>query len=457
MIFIHNLFMADVIKLKKGLDIKLNGEAEKAYRDASTPETIALVPDDFYGVVPKPMLKPGDAVKVGTVVFVDKRHPDLKVVSPVSGEVAAINRGDRRKILEIVIKNDGKMTAETLKPVSGAASAEDVKQLLSDAGMFAFFKQRPYDVAIDPADTPKAIFVSTFDNAPLAPDYDFIFADEVKNIQSAIDVLGKIAPVYVGVSKKSGIFKSLKNANVAVFDGKYPACNVGVQINHTNPINKGEIVWTIGLQELAYIGRYANGKLDFSKSVAITGPEVKTPSYYKLVLGQPLAAIVKNNEIDSDPVRVVAGNPLSGHQIETESWLPPFCNQITILRDGSDIHEFIGWMMPRFDKFSLNRSFLTKFFTTINPDKTFNADTRIMGGHRNMIMSGEYDKVFPMDIYPEYLIKAIIAGNIDKMEALGIYEVAPEDFAAAEFACSSKMELQRIVREGLDMLRKEMS
>ena len=158
------------------------------------------------------MLKPGDAVKVGTVVFVDKRHPDLKVVSPVSGEVAAINRGDRRKILEIVIKNDGKMTAETLKPVSGAASAEDVKQLLSDAGMFAFFKQRPYDVAIDPADTPKAIFVSTFDNAPLAPDYDFIFADEVKNIQSAIDVLGKIAPVYVGVSKKSGIFKSLKNA-----------------------------------------------------------------------------------------------------------------------------------------------------------------------------------------------------------------------------------------------------
>lgn len=449
--------MADVIKLKKGLDIKLNGEADKAYRDASTPETIALVPDDFYGMVPKPMLKPGDAVKVGTVLFIDKHHPDLKVVSPVSGEVSAINRGDRRKILEIVIKNDGKMTAEAVKPVSAEASVEEVKQLLSDAGMFAFFKQRPYDVVINPADNPKAIFVSTFDNAPLAPDYDFIFADELKNIQAAIDVLAKIAPVYVGVNKKSELFKSLKNAIVTVFDGKYPASNVGVQINHTNPINKGEIVWTIALQELAYIGRYANGNLDFSKSVAITGPEVKTPSYYKMILGQPLSEVINNNKIDSDPVRVVAGNPLSGHQVETESYLPPFCNQVTILRDGSDIHEFIGWMMPRFNKFSLNGTFFTNFLTKICPNKTFNADTRIMGGHRNMIMSGEYDKVFPMDIYPEYLIKAIIAGNIDKMEALGIYEVAPEDFAAAEFACSSKMELQRIVREGLDMLRKEMS
>lgn len=449
--------MADVIKLKKGLDIKLNGEADKAYRDASTPDTVALVPDDFYGMVPKPMLKPGDAVKVGTVLFIDKHHPDLKVVSPVSGEVSAINRGDRRKILEIVIKNDGKMTAENLEPVSSAASVEKIKQLLSDAGMFAFFKQRPYDVAINPADNPKAIFVSTFDKAPLAPDYDFVFADDVKNIQAAIDVLAKIAPVYVGVDKKSEIFKSLKNATVTIFDGKYPVSNVGVQINHTNPINKGEIVWTIALQELAYIGRYAKGKLDFSKSVAITGPEVKTPSYYKMILGQPLSEVINSNKVDSDPVRVVAGNPLSGHQIEVESYLPPFCNQVTILRDGSDIHEFIGWMMPRFNKFSLNRTFFASFLTKICPNKTFDADTRIMGGHRNMIMSGEYDKVFPMDIYPEYLIKAIIAGNIDKMEALGIYEVVPEDFAAAEFACSSKMELQRIVREGLDMLRKEMS
>lgn len=448
--------MADVVKLKRGLDLHLDGEADKVYREASTPKTLGIQPDDFYGMVPKPVLKPGDAVKVGTVLIEDKRNPRLKVVSPVSGTLAAINRGERRKIMSIEIANDEKMEAEQKAPLSAGSSADEIKQTLSETGMLAFFRQRPYDVVINPSDTPKAIFVSAFDCAPLAPDYDFVYASEIKAVQAAIDVLAKLAPVYVGV-KPGSVFEGLKNATVTVFDGKYPASNVGVQINHTNPINKGEIAWTIGLPELLYIGRYALcGKLDFTKAVALAGPEATTPSYYVMLLGQNIAEVVNANAMKGDLIRIVAGNPLSGHQVESNVYLPPFVSQITLLRDGADVNETLGWIMPRFGKYSRSGTYLSRFLSIICPSKTYKFDTRIMGGHRNMIFSGEYDKVFPMDIYPEYLIKAILAGNIDKMEALGIYEVAPEDFAAAEFVDSSKLELQRIVREGLDMLRKEM-
>jgi len=449
--------MANLIKLKKGLDIHLEGEAEKMFGQASIGDTIGFNPDDFYGIVPKPALKPGDAVKVGTVLFYDKKRPDVKIVSPVSGTLEAVNRGDRRKILSFVVKNDFKKTQESLTKVDINSSVDDIKKALSDAGMFAFIKQRPYDIIANPADSPKSIFISAFDLAPLAADYEFIFKDSQSDFQNGVDVLSKIAPVFVGVKNGTKSFAHIKNATVTAFEGSYPASNVGVQINNVQPINKGDIVWTIGAQEVIYIGRFASkGIIDFSKNVALVGTEAASRCYFKMTLGQKLGQILDGNICKGSNVTIISGNPLSGSETSANDFLAPFVNQITVMKNGSDIHEFMGWIMPRFTTFSTYCSVASSFISKVFPRFKFNADTRVLGGHRNMIMSGEYDKVTPMDIYMEYLIKAIIAFDIDKMEALGIYEVAPEDFAAAECVCSSKMELQKIVREGLDKLQKEM-
>jgi Na+-transporting NADH:ubiquinone oxidoreductase subunit A len=449
--------MAKVIKTKKGLDIRMAGVAAKEYGQVSQAANIGFNPDDFYGITPKPIAKVGDKVEIGSVLFIDKKNPMFKVVSPVSGVVSAINRGERRKILDIVVANDLKATQATLPAVNWSGNVDEIKEGLSNAGMFAFFKQRPYDVMANPADSPRAIFISAFDKAPLAPDMNFILSQESANFQAAINVLAKIAPVYVGVDKNATWAASLQNAEVTCFDGAYPVSNVGVQINQLAPINRGEIVWTIAPQEVVIMGRYiAKGVLDFSKTVALVGENVVAPKYYKVTMGSPVAALTRANLSQGVASRLVAGNPLSGMQTTAESWLNPMVSQLTVLPEGDQIHEMLGWIMPRFSMFSLNGSFLSGLCSCMRKNKTFHFDTRILGGERHMIMSGEYDKVFPMDIYPEFLLKAIIAGDIDKMEALGIYEVAPEDFAAAEFVCSSKMELQKIVRKGLDLLRKEM-
>lgn len=449
--------MAKVIKTKKGIDIRMAGVAAKEYGQASQAKFIGFNPDDFYGMTPKPIAKVGDKVEIGSVLFVDKKNPSFKVVSPVSGVVSAINRGERRKILDIVVENDNQATQASLPAVNWAGSVEEIKASLSDAGMFAFFKQRPYDVVANPTDSPRAIFISAFDNAPLAPDMNFILSQETANFQAAINVLAKIAPVYVGVDKNATWANGLQGAEVTCFEGDYPASNVGVQINKVAPINRGEIVWTVTPQEVVIMGRYIlKGKLDFSKTVALVGENVVKPSYYKVIMGSPVATLAHANISKGVASRIIAGNPLSGTQTSEQSWLNPLVSQVTVLPEGDDVHEMLGWIMPRFNMFSVSGSFLSGMCSCLRKRMTFHFDTRVLGGERHMIMSGEYDKVFPMDIYPEFLIKAIIAGDIDKMEALGIYEVAPEDFAAAEFVCSSKMELQKIVRKGLDLLRKEM-
>lgn len=449
--------MANVIKTKKGLDIRMAGEAAKQYGQVSQAEFIGFNPDDFYGMTPKPIAKVGDKVNVGSVLFVDKKHPNFKVVSPVSGELVAINRGERRKILDIVVKNDCKATQANLPAANWNGSVEEIKAALSDAGMFAFFKQRPYDVVANPDDAPRAIFISAFDKAPLAADMNFILSQETAAFQAAINVLAKIAPVYVGVDNQAQWAEGLQNATVTCFEGAYPVSNVGVQINQVAPINRGEIVWTVTPQEVVIMGRYIlKGILDFSKTIVLAGECVATPAYYKVTMGAPLTSLVYANLSNGVKSRIIAGNPLSGTQVTEQAWLNPMVSQVTVLPEGDDTHEMLGWMMPRFGMFSLNGSFLSGMCSCLRKKMTFRFDTRVLGGERHMIMSGEYDKVFPMDIYPEFLIKAIIAGDIDKMEALGIYEVAPEDFAAAEFVCSSKMELQKIVRKGLDLLRKEM-
>ena len=449
--------MANVIKLRKGLDINLKGKAAEEIVAVKEPGFYAIVPDDFTGVTPKVVVKEQEYVMAGGPLFIDKNHPEVKFVSPVSGVVTSVERGARRKVLNIVVEAATEQDYEEFgKQNVAQLNAGQVKELLLQAGMFAFIKQRPYDVIADPTVTPKAIFVSAFDSNPLAPDFELALKGEEKNFQTGLDALAKMSKTYLGISvnQKSTALTQAKNVTVTAFDGPNPAGNVGVQINHISPIVKGETVWTIDPQVVIFIGRLMNtGRVDMTRTVAITGSEVLKPAYCKLHVGALLTNVLAGNVTKNKELRYISGNVLTGKQITPNGFLGAFDSQITIIPEGNDIHEMLGWIMPRFNDYSVNHS----YFSWLMGKKQYTLDARIKGGERHMIMSGEYDKVFPMDILPEFLIKAIIAGDIDRMEALGIYEVAPEDFALCEFVDSSKLELQRIVRAGLDMLRAEMS
>ena len=438
--------MAKVIKLRKGLDINLKGKAAAEIATVKCPGEYALCPDDFYGVKPKVVVKEGDGVKVGDVLFVDKLHPEVKFVSPVSGTVSMVERGDRRKLLSIRVKSDAKQEARTF-------DTKDVKAALLESGLFAFFRQRPYDVVANPEDKPKAIYVSAFNSMPLSQDFEVALRGNEAEFQAGISALAKLAPVRLGVSSKQTA-KALLDAQdctVTVFKGKAPAGNVGVQINHTDPINKGEIVWTLGAEEVIFVGRLmTTGKVDLTRVVALAGSEVQAPKYYKVLVGQQLTTLLEGN-VRLDGSRVINGNVMTGIKTTKDAYLAAHATEINVIPEGDHADEMLGWIMPRFGTFSTHRS----YFSWLCGKKEYTIDARIKGGERHMIMSGEYDKVFPMDIYAGYLVKAIIAGDIDRQEALGIYEVAPEDFAIAEFVDSSKLELQRIVRQGLDILRKE--
>jgi Na+-transporting NADH:ubiquinone oxidoreductase subunit A len=448
--------MANVIKLRKGLDINLKGKAAAEVMAVKEPGFYALCPDDFTGVTPKVVVKEQEYVMAGGPLFIDKNHPEVKFVSPVSGVVTCVERGARRKVLSITVEAAAEQDFEefgkkNVAQLDGAA----VKEALLNAGMFAFIKQRPYDVVADPTIAPNAIFVSAFDSNPLAPDFEMALKGEEANFQTGLDALAKMAKTYLNVSvnQKSSALTQAKNVTVTAFDGPHPAGNVGVQINHIAPINKGETVWTIDPQAVIFIGRLFNtGRVDLTRTVAITGSEVKKPAYCKLKVGALLTDVLADNVNKDKELRYISGNPLTGKQIPANGFLGAFHSQVTVIPEGNDVHEMLGWIMPRFNQFSVSHS----YFSWLMGKKEYTLDARVKGGERHMIMANEYDKVLPMDIMPEYLIKAIIAGDIDRMEQLGIYEVAPEDFALCEFVCSSKMELQRIVREGLDMLRREM-
>ena len=448
--------MANLIKLRKGLDINLKGKAAAEVMSVKEPGFYALIPDDFTGVTPKVVVKEQEYVMAGGPLFVDKNHPELKFVSPVSGVVTSVERGARRKVMSITVEAAAEQDYEEFgkKDVS-KMSGEQVKEALLNGGMFAFIKQRPYDVVADPTVAPRAIFVSAFDSNPLAPEFEMALKGEEANFQTGLDALAKMAKTYLSISVKqnAAALTQAKNVEINVFDGPHPAGNVGVQINHIAPVNKGETVWTIDPQAVIFIGRLFNtGHVDMTRTVAVTGSEVKKPAYCKLKVGALLTNVFAGNVNTSCELRYISGNVLTGKQIAANGFLGAFHSQVTVIPEGNDVHEMLGWIMPRFNEFSTSRS----YFSWLTGKKEYRLDARIKGGERHMIMSNEYDRVLPMDIMPEYLIKAIIAGDIDQMEALGIYEVAPEDFAICEFVCSSKMELQRIVREGLDMLRREM-
>ena len=447
-IYSYLFYMANVIKLRKGLDVNLKGKANLETMQTKVEGQYALVPDDFCGMKPKVVVKEGDAVKVGDALFVDKSHPEVKFVSPVSGTVALVERGERRKVMSVRVDADGKQTAASF-------TEKEPLKLLLESGLFGFFRMRPYDVVANPEDKPKAIFVSAFNSMPLAADFEYVLQGQEKEWQAGLSLLAKIAKVNLGICKqqKAQALTAAKDCTITVFDGPAPAGNVGVQINHVDPINKGEVVWTLGAEEVIFIGRLVlTGKVDFTRTIAVAGSEVKAPKYAKTLVGQPIKSILAGQIDESKSLRIINGNPMVGVKTSKGGWLAAHATEVTVIPEGDDVYEMLGWIAPRFKEFSTSRS----YFSWLRPKKAeYVLDARIKGGERHMIMSGEYDKVFPMDIYAGYLVKAIIAGDIDRQEALGIYEVAPEDFAIAEFVDSSKLELQRIVREGLDILRKE--
>jgi len=445
--------MANVIKLHKGLNINLKGRAAEQKIQLKSNGKYALMPDDFEGVTPKVVVKEGDKVQAGDALFVNKQYPEVKFASPVSGTVSAVVRGERRKVLCVKVDADAQQSfVDFGKKDVTKLDGKAVIDALLEAGIFGYVNQLPYAVSTNPSVMPKAIFVSALRDKPLAADFEFEVKGQEADFQTGITALSKIAKTYLGVGVGSAL-ENVKDAEVNIFDGKCPAGNVGVQVNHIDPVNKGEVVWTIGDPTVVlFIGRLFNtGKVDLRRTVALCGSEIKNPAYVDMLVGEELSTLLSNSYDAQKSVRIINGNVLTGKTTTKEGFLGAHSSEITVIPEGNDADEVLGWILPRFNQFSVSRS----YFSWLCGKKSYALDARIKGGERHMIMSGEYDKVLPMDIYGEYLIKAIITGDIDRQEALGIYEVSPEDFALAEFVDSSKLELQRIVREGLNVLRKE--
>jgi Na+-transporting NADH:ubiquinone oxidoreductase subunit A len=448
--------MVNVIKLRKGLDINLKGKAVKEKHSVRDTGNYALVPDDFVGVTPKVIVHEGDKVRAGDALFVNKQYPSVKFASPVSGVVTAVQRGERRKVLSIQLQADANQVyADYGKKDVAVLDAPSVIEALLEAGIFGYINQLPYAISTNPEIMPKAIFVSVFRDMPLAADFEFELKGQEEDFQTGLSALSKIATTYLGVGREqsSTALMSAKDVEINVFDGPCPAGNVGVQVNHISPVNKGEVVWTVEPAAVIFIGRLFNtGKVNLTRTVAFVGSEVSDPSYYDVKVGAQLSALIESGVSKDKNVRIINGNVLTGHRDTADGYLGAHVSEITVIPEGDDRDEFLGWIMPRPKEFSVSRSY---FSWLCGKKREYTLDARIKGSERHIIMSGEYDRVLPMDIMGGYLIKAIIVGDIDRMEALGIYEVSPEDFALAEFVDSSKLELQRIVREGLNILRKE--
>ena len=449
--------MTKVINLRKGLDINLEGTAENKVSDIKKEiRNVALCPDDFTGFLPRVVVKEGDAVEIGTPIFVNKRNEAQTITSTVSGKILSIDRGERRKLLAVQIENDGNYNAVDFgKSDISELTSQKVIGILNTSGITAYMRQRPYDIVPDTNISPRDIYVSAFSKMPLAADFNIVAKGREDFFSAGIKALAKVAPVHIGISpeQENSFLSQIEEAEINIFKGPNPSGNVGVQINNTSPINKGETIWTIGAEEVIFLGTLLlTGKLDFTRRIALAGAEVKSPQYYNIIAGASLKPLLEGRLRNTEHIRIINGNPLVGKKTGADGFLSAKSTEVTVIPEGDNVNELLGWIMPRTNQFSTNHSYLSWLF----PKKAYNLDARIKGGKRHIIMSGEYDKVFPMDIYAGFLVKAIITKDIDRMEALGIYEVAPEDFAVAEFVDSSKLELQRIVREGLDFLRKEM-
>lgn len=449
-----------MIRIRKGLDIKLLGEAEKVATGDVGISSYAVKPVDFVGLVPKLLVSEGDAVKAGTPLFCDKNNEKILFTSPVSGTVSSIVRGEKRAVQEVVVKPDGGKTAEdfgSADPLTLDRGAVVEKMLAS--GVWTYIRQRPFGIVPNPLTEPKCIVVSGFDTAPLAPDYDLLLHGRGADFQTGLNALTRLTSgkVYLNLNKAqnlTGVLRNSKNVEITYFEGKHPAGNVGTQINRLCPINKGETVFFANPQDIATIGHLFNtGFYHPEKMIALAGECVKRPKYYRLLAGACVEGIA-DGQVDHPNPRFISGNVLTGTKIGRDGYLGHFDNQVTVIPEGDD-YEFMGWLAPGFSKFSFSRTFLSGFLNRLNINKKYKVNTNTHGGKRALVFTGEFEKVFPLDIYPMQLLKACIIGDIEQMEKLGIYEVEPEDFALCEFIDTSKTDIQQIIRESLETLRKE--
>jgi len=449
--------MSNDIRIKKGLDIKLNGEAEKTVEQAIISNYSTIRPEDFHGVTPKLVAKEGTLVKAGSTLFFDKSQETVKFSSPVSGKVVEVLRGPKRRIDAIKIEADKTQTFEDFGKFDiDASKPEEIKAHLLASGCWPFVKQRPYDVIANPEKSPKAIFISGYASAPLAADLDFTLQGKESELQAAVSALGKLTEgkVHVSVGKNGNSpLAGLNGVILHKVSGPHPSGNVGTQINKIDPVNKGEVVWTVSPHDLVIIGELLlTGKFNAERIVALVGSSVEKPRYFKTIAGSEIATIVYDKGVSKDGNdRIISGNVLSGKQIQTDGNLDYYSNVVSIIPEGDD-YELFGWTKPVFNKVSTSRA-LT--FSWLNPNKKYDLNTNTNGEYRAFVTTGTYEKVFPLDIFPMQILKACMYQDLDEMEALGMYEVAPEDFALTEFVCVSKQPHQKIIRQGLDLMLKE--
>ena len=450
--------MSKTIRLRKGLNIRIKGKADKVFIKAARSDQYAIKPPDFQGLTPKLTVKTDDVVKAGSPLFFDKYNPEIVFTSPVSGIVSAIVRGERRRILEVIINADADdKYIEFGKADPNQLSKEQIIEKLTKSGLWPFIRQRPYGIIASQKDTPKSVFISAFDTAPLGTDRDFMVTGEEKAFQTGIDAIAKLTEgkINLNVNAKypaSPVYAKAKKVQLNYFTGPHPAGNVGVQIHHIDPINKGDIVWYLYPQDVITIGRlFEKGIYDAGRIVALAGSEVLKPRYYKILIGASIKQIIKDN-IKEGNVRYISGNVLTGTKIPANGFVGFYDTQVAVIPEGS-YYEMLGWALPGINKFSMSRSFLS----WLQPGREYRLDTNLHGGKRPFVITGEYEKVVPMDIYPVQLLKSILVNDIDKMEQLGIYEVIEEDLALCEYVCTSKTDVQDILRKGLDLIRKEMS
>ncbi len=442
--------MSSVIKIKKGLDISLKGGAEKTLTQATPAALYALSLDQFIGVTPKLLVSAGDSVQAGAALFFEKSNPEILFTSPVSGVVKEVRRGEKRKVLEVVIETQGasEISYKQFNVPSNPDSAA-IRTLLLDSGLWPSLIQRPFGLIANPNETPRDIYISALDTAPLAVDMNFILEGEKDAFQAGVNALAKLTSGAVHLSVDSQANSDVKGVTLHRFAGKHPAGLVGTQIAMTAPINKGETIWTIEPQHVVMIGRLMlTGKADFTKIIALAGTQFSKNNYIRVIAGASIASL---GATIAPNTRLINGNPLSGLQTQLEGYVGFYNNALCAIPEG-DHYEFVGWAMPRLNKFSASRG----YFSWLTPKRKYDLDTNLNGGPRAFTVNGIYENVTPMDIYPVYLLKAVMAGDIDKMENLGIYEVIEEDLALCEFICPSKIEWQQTLRDGITKMIKEL-
>ena len=448
--------MSKDIRIKKGLNINLVGAAEQTTSQAVSSNVYAINLEDFHGVTPKMMIKEGAEVKAGEPVFYNKNKEEMLFVSPVSGELVEIVRGARRRIITLKFLADKQQVFQETKIKDlEKVDASELKKMLLQSGCWPFIKQRPYDVIAHPDKTPKAIFISAYATAPLAANPDFILEGKEKEVQAAVTALSKLTPGKIHVSTGKGansLFSEINGVTLHQVSGPHPAGLVGTQINKIDPINKGEVVWTINPQDLVIIGEFLlTGKFNAERKIALAGSSVKSPKYYTTKIGAEVSTFLYASGVKEEKFRLINGDVLTGYQIKPDGYLGYYNNTVTAIPEGDD-YEFFGWNKPVFNKISSTRA-LT--FSWLNSKKKYDLDTNTNGEHRAFVVTGRYEEVFPLDIYPLQLLKACMVKDLDEMEQLGLYEVAPEDFSLTEFICISKQPHQQIIREGLDLLHQE--